>query len=70
MRRGTMLLTEPPEGGLPLFADAGEHDLPWLALLERHLQALGWEGSWPGTRVRRMAGDVTVGGKGEILLSL
>jgi len=70
MRRGTMLLTEPPEGGLPLFADTGEHDLPWLALLERHLQALGWEGSWPGTRVRRMAGDVTVGGKGEILLSL
>jgi formylmethanofuran dehydrogenase subunit C len=70
MRRGTMLLTDSPEGGLPLFADTGEHDLSWLALLERHLRARGWEGSWPGTRVRRMAGDVTVGGRGEILLSL
>lgn len=69
MRRGTLLLREAPEGGLPLFADTGRHDLPWLALLRRHLEALGWQREAWSTRVQRLAGDMTVGGKGEILLT-
>jgi formylmethanofuran dehydrogenase subunit C len=71
MRRGTVALAHDPGGRLPapLFADAGEHDLPWLALLDRHLRALGWEGGPVGRRVRRLAGDLSVGGRGEVLVA-
>ncbi len=69
MRRGTILMLEPPTADLPLFAETGHHDLPWLNLLGRYLQGLGCQGSRPGSRVRRLAGDVTVGGRGEILLA-
>jgi formylmethanofuran dehydrogenase subunit C len=71
MRRGTMVLARDPGEGLPaaLFADAGEHDLPWLALLEGHLRGLGWEGGGVSRRVRRLAGDLSVGGRGEVLVA-
>jgi hypothetical protein len=51
------------------FADTGRHDLTWLTLLDRHLATLGWQGVRPGLRVRRLTGDVTAGGKGEMLIA-
>ena len=66
-----LVLTEPPASGLPTFADNGTHDLPWLRLLERQLAGTGLgRAPGPARRVRRLTGCVTVGGKGEILLSL
>jgi formylmethanofuran dehydrogenase subunit C len=69
MRRGSLLLALPPAAPLQLFADNGPHDLPWLGLLARHLAGLGWQGEAFPTRVRHLTGDVTAGGKGEMLLA-
>jgi formylmethanofuran dehydrogenase subunit C len=69
MHRGTLLLAQAPPEPPATFADNGTHDLPWLTLLERHLADLGWRGPRAGRRVRRLTGDVTAGGKGEILIA-
>jgi formylmethanofuran dehydrogenase subunit C len=69
MHRGTLLLGQAPAELPATFADNGTHDLPWLTLLDRHLAALGWQGVRPRPRVRRLIGDLTAGGKGEILVA-
>lgn len=69
MRRGSLLLARPPAGPLQLFADNGPHDLPWLGLLGRHLTGLGWQQPPFPNRVRHLTGDVTAGGKGEMLIA-
>jgi formylmethanofuran dehydrogenase subunit C len=69
MRRGSLVFLD-PKASLPhLFTDGGAHDLTWLTLLDRHLASLGWQGPRPPGRARRLTGDVSVGGKGEILLA-
>jgi formylmethanofuran dehydrogenase subunit C len=69
MRRGTLLLAQEPERLLATFEDNGAHDLPWLALLRRYLESLGWKGRLPGPRLRRLTGCASAGGVGEILLA-
>src|SRR5262249_18715239 len=71
MKRGSLVLLRRPARELPTFADCGRHDLDFLRLLVRT-----FKGRSPGldalavrpTFVRRLAGDQSVGGKGEILL--
>ncbi|HYH17942.1 MAG TPA: formylmethanofuran dehydrogenase subunit C [Azospirillum sp.] len=71
MRRGTILLprlpAKPPGG----FADGGVHDWLFLELLRRDLLA---DGAWPaglnaeGIRARRLLGDRSAEGLGEVLI--
>lgn len=70
MKRGTLLLRRVPERRLPTFADAGEHELAFIALLARALRAaeVAVELDGLGSRVRRYVGDAAAGGKGEILV--
>lgn len=70
MKRGTLLLRHAPQCLLPTFNDCGCHDLGFLALLLRSWQALGgrFAAIAPAIRVRRYAGDLANGGKGEILI--
>lgn len=71
MRRGTVLLGRPP-GALPAgFVDGGENDWLFLELLRRDLRAHGaWPAGFPvaGTRARRLIGDRSAGGRGELLI--
>ena len=71
MKRGSLFLLNRPDRELPTFADCGRHDLAFLRLLLRALQGrsprLDDLASRP-TIMRRLAGDQSVGGKGEILL--
>lgn len=68
---GTLICTRPPSRLLATFGDSGMHRFGFLPLLARHLQPLH-----PGlaTRirradtVRRWAGDLALGGRGEILI--
>jgi len=71
MKRGTLLLGADPERRLATFNDNGRHELPWLRLLASYCARLGWQGRLPGadgTRLRRLTGDLAIGGKGEILI--
>jgi formylmethanofuran dehydrogenase subunit C len=71
MKRGTLLLSGEPERRLATFDDNGRHDLPWLRLLASHCARLGWSGRLPGAdggRLRRLTGDLSNSGKGEILI--
>jgi formylmethanofuran dehydrogenase subunit C len=71
MKRGSLILLGRPDRMLPTFADCGRHDLAFLRLLLRSLKGrsprLDALASRP-TVVQRLAGDHSVGGKGEILL--
>jgi formylmethanofuran dehydrogenase subunit C len=71
MKRGSLILLSRPDRALPTFADCGRHDLAFLRLLLRSLKGrsarLDALASRP-TVVQRLAGDQSVGGKGEILL--
>jgi formylmethanofuran dehydrogenase subunit C len=69
MRRGT-LVGPSVERLLPTFADCGVHDLLILRILARHLkQVLGPLAPPPmPLMVRKIAGDMSTIGKGEILL--
>jgi formylmethanofuran dehydrogenase subunit C len=71
MKRGSLILLTRPERSLPSFADCGRHDLAFLRLLLRTLKGLSPRldalASRPPT-VHRLAGDQSVGGKGEILV--
>ena len=69
MHRGTLLLAQAPRSRPPPSPTTARHDLPWLTLLDRHLADLGWQGPRAARRVRRLTGDVTAGGKGEILIA-
>lgn len=71
LKRGTLLLAQPPRSIPPTFQDSGEHCLLFLTLLDRQLQAeapaLGNLPPLPG-RVRRYCGDLACGGTGEMLV--
>src|ERR1700674_63462 len=69
MQRGTLLLARQPH--LPVtFNDCGTHTFAFLRLLQKALalQGAAYAGFVPGIRVRRYAGDMATGGKGEILV--
>ena len=71
MKRGSLILVSRPERGLPSFADCGRHDLAFLRLLLRGLKGRSPRLDDLAARpplVQRLAGDQSVGGKGEILL--
>lgn len=69
MRRGSILALGGAEGVGSTFADCGAHDLAWLRLLKRHLNASGLAGLADRIgSLRRFAGDLAVGGKGELLI--
>ncbi|NYZ14480.1 formylmethanofuran dehydrogenase subunit C [Azospirillum sp. RWY-5-1] len=71
MRRGTFLLCRAPDPPPTGFVDGGENDWLFLELLRRELRV---HGSWPagfpvaGTRARRLIGDRSAGGRGELLI--
>jgi formylmethanofuran dehydrogenase subunit C len=69
MRRGSLVFLDPKATPPHLFTDNGAHDLTWLTLLGRYLADLRWKGPPPPRRVRRLTGDVSIGGKGELLLA-
>lgn len=71
MRRGTLLLKQPPAELLPTFNPSGEFPLGVLTLMVRSWRGLpGVFGALPvaGLRVRRFMGDRANGGVGEILI--
>ncbi|MDF9393692.1 MULTISPECIES: formylmethanofuran dehydrogenase subunit C [Methylococcus] len=71
MRRGTLLLYGSPVAIGATFNDCGLHTLGFLPLLLKGYQGLNTCFSDPQARrlrVRRLAGDLSVQGKGEILL--
>jgi formylmethanofuran dehydrogenase subunit C len=71
MRRGTIVAASTSEGVPDTFADTGRADLTIFKLLARRLgAAASWiEPLLTGRPLRRLAGDLAVDGKGEILLS-
>jgi len=71
MKRGSLILLGRPDRMLPTFADCGRHDLTFLRLLFRSLKGRSPHVDELSSRppiVQRLAGDQSVGGKGEILL--
>lgn len=68
MRRGSLILLDGSADPGPTFADAGVHELLWLAVLRRHLVGLGLPDLLPSQRARRLVGDLADLGKGELLL--
>jgi len=71
MKRGSLILLSRPDRELPSFTDCGRHDLGFLRLLLRALKGRSPRLDDLATRpplVQRLAGDQSVGGKGEILL--
>lgn len=71
MKRGSLVLLSRPARALPTFADCGRHDLGFLHLLLRALKGYSPRLDDLSKRpplVQRLAGDQSVGGKGEILL--
>ncbi len=72
MRRGTVLLSSKPKILAPTFQDCGSHDLPFFALLMKYIADFG--GPFAGVSrkagrcLRKYAGDIGVGGQGEILI--
>ena len=69
LRRGSLIVGCTPEIVPATYNDAGVVELAWLGLLRRHVERI-LPGVVPNTaRVRRYAGDMAFGGKGEILVS-
>lgn len=73
MRRGTLLLYRPLATILSTFNDCGTHTLGFLPLLLKGFEGLDTFFATPvarRARVRRLVGDLSALGKGEILLVL
>ncbi len=73
MRRGSVLLSQRPAAMPAGFVDGGLNDWLFLELMRRELTDGGaWPAGFPtvGTRARRLVGDRSVGGIGEVLILL
>ena len=70
MKRGTLLLYTGLDRVPPTFNDCGAHTLGFLPLLVNSFGRLGSSAFGAVGRVRRYAGDLAAGGKGEILVVL
>jgi len=70
MRRGTLLLTSLPDSLPATFGDCGTHDLRFLPLLVGSWRSLDSQFAHmePRSRVRRLMGDMSCDGKGEVLI--
>ena len=69
MQRGTIALSGPPAEVLPAFADCGPQDLVITRLMARALAPDSPRAAaLLSRRLRRLAGDMSQLGKGEILL--
>jgi formylmethanofuran dehydrogenase subunit C len=67
MRRGSLIFVEAPKAILPTFGDCGVMEFDYLRLLERWLGEAGLKIKL-GDRARRLLGDMSVLGKGEMLI--
>jgi formylmethanofuran dehydrogenase subunit C len=67
LRRGSLIFLEPPKDILPTFGDCGVLEFDYLRLLERSFRAAG-QTIKLGDRARRLMGDMSVLGKGEMLI--
>lgn len=71
LRRGSVLLAQPPVTLAPTFNDCGEFELGMLTVLQRYLaieHANLARKFARFARVRRWCGDMSYGGKGELLI--
>ncbi|AWJ82179.1 formylmethanofuran dehydrogenase subunit C (plasmid) [Azospirillum sp. TSH58] len=71
MRRGSILLSRAPEAIPSGFSDGGMNDWLFLELMRKELIDGGaWPSGFPtaGTRARRLIGDRSAGGIGEMLI--
>ncbi len=71
MRRGTLLLEQPPAALLPTFNESGTFPFSFLTLLARSWRELpGRFGTapWSDWQFRRFMGDLANDGRGEILI--
>jgi formylmethanofuran dehydrogenase subunit C len=70
MQRGTVILGGGAEDVSPTFVDTGVHELVAMRLIARWLIDEGIEGgSLLAFKMRRLAGDTAVLGKGELLIA-
>ena len=67
LRRGTLIFVELPKDILPTFGDCGVLEFDYLRLLEHWLRANDKPINL-GARARRLMGDMSVLGKGEMLI--
>ena len=67
LRRGSLIFVKEPKDLLPTFGDCGVLEFDYLRLLERWLRANG-KPIKLGARARRLMGDMSVLGKGEMLI--
>jgi formylmethanofuran dehydrogenase subunit C len=67
LRRGSLIFVKEPKELLPTFGDCGVLEFDYLRLLERWLGGSGKRIKL-GARARRLMGDMSVLGKGEMLI--
>jgi formylmethanofuran dehydrogenase subunit C len=67
LRRGSLIFVDEPKEILPTFGDCGVIELDYLRLLEHWLRESG-KRIGLGGRARRLMGDMSVLGKGEMLI--
>lgn len=67
LRRGSLIFVEEPKSVLPTFGDCGVLEFDYLRLLEHWLSENG-KAIKLGGRARRFMGDMSVLGKGEMLI--
>jgi formylmethanofuran dehydrogenase subunit C len=67
LRRGSLIFLEEPKDILPTFGDCGVMEFDYLRLLEHWLREAGRK-IVLGGRARRLMGDMSVLGKGEMLI--
>ena len=67
LRRGSLIFLEQPKEILPTFGDSGVMEFDYLRLLEQWFRHTG-KNIRLGDRARRLMGDMSVLGKGEMLI--